>query len=127
MAKKKSSKKKRNRTIAPLAFECRTSVILNESWKSKVQGNDDGAFRIGLEDIAGYFDGFHSTSELIRGRCSGNGIWFVMPPDDPQFFYKGKFSGPKKLKGTRMTIPVSFRGKRGTKLAPDDWEADKTT
>ena len=131
MAKKKASKKKTNKGAAALTFDCHTDPILLESWKSKVNSTtqNDGAFVIDTEDALGYFHGIHiNTLERIYGRCSGNGLWFVRPEEDPLYLYKGRFAGVKKLKGKRVLIPVSFQGKRSLKvLAADDWEADKTT
>lgn len=124
---KRTTKKKNTATVA--AYECRTDPILLESWVSKVGGSGDGRYLIDEEDSLGYFNGLHLPSaERIFGRCSGNGIWFVRPADDPIYMFKGKFAGAKKLKGKRNGISMTLRKQAVPKtLAADDWEADKIT
>ena len=129
MAKNKARQTASKKTSeTALAFNCQTDLSLNETWKSRINSAtvNDGEFRIYPEDAFGYFDGLHTSTRTIRGRCSGNNIWFVMPPDDPRYLYKGTFMGANKVKGTRTAIPA-FAFVAGAAIADDPWEADKTT
>jgi hypothetical protein len=127
MAKKLKSTTASNETSsAAVALNCQTDLALNETWKSKVNATADGEFRIFPEDAFGYFDGLHTSTQTIKGHCSGTNIWFVIPADDPRYLYKGTFQNPKKVKGTRTALPA-FTLTAGPAVADDPWEADKTT
>jgi len=133
MAKKRVKKVTDNNAVsATVAFNCHTDRQLNETWKSKTKPSGsstyvpDGEFRINPEDAFGNFDGDHTSIRLIKGVCTGTAIWFVIPPDDPQYFYKGTFVNPKKIRGKRTSV-AAVTVTAAALADPDDWEADKTT
>ena len=118
---------------AEMANLCNTEQ--DEHWLSDI-GKDnpkrrEGTFRIDPKDIdnEGFFVGTFveqgsSAGKKIRGRCSGNTIYFLRPIDKPRFYYEGAYSNDKKkINGTQTSLPH----KRGVVQTTEEWEGTKVT
>lgn len=125
----KKSTKAAGETLAAAAGPCVTN---GGRWRSRINGMDDGFFRV-FNDGPGFI-GDHSSGPSITGQCRGNGMDIQMRAPGAGFFhYSGNFTDmadPTRIRNGRRTF-VSFPSALGLDPAPpppgEPWEADKET
>ena len=110
-----------------------------DRWESTINaGTPDGRFIIDRENEEGDCSGKHevgNSARNVEGKCDGKMMWLLVPVEDPEFLYVGRYVGARRIEGFRFTLAdlvntnskADLTKRKDNLLAAggDEWVADK--